>query len=137
MKVAKNQGLFRKYHRCYDGLATRGKDLLMADEERDRAIDFVIASLAGLAVNDQSQDIQLEKLIHSGETAERRLDRCERVLKLMIRAGRRERRIRREQEERYNRSLRELLDSQTHTDSRLDAIVDIVRQNFGSGEEAI
>jgi hypothetical protein len=81
------------------------------------------------------KDLQLEKLIHSDETAERRLDRCERVMKLIVRAGRRERRIRREQEEDYNRSLRELLDSQTHTDSRLDALVDIVRQNFGSGEE--
>jgi len=53
---------------------------------------------------------------------------------LMIRAGRRERRIMREQAEHYNRSLRELLDSQTHTDRRLDALVDIVRQNFGSRE---
>ena len=107
----------------------------MADEERDRAIDFVIESLAGLAVNDHKQDIQLERLIHSDETAELRLDRCERILKLMIRAGQRERKIRREQAEHYNRSLRELLDSQTHTDSRLDALVDIVRQNFDSGEE--
>ena len=107
----------------------------MADEGHDRALDFVIQSLAGLAVNDQKQDSQLEKLIHSDETAELRLDRCERVLKLMIRAGRRERRIRREQEADYNRSLRELLDSQTHTDSRLDALIDIVRQSFGGGEE--
>jgi len=96
-------------------------------------MDFVIESLAGLAVNDQRQDIRLEELFHSHERAERRLDRCERVLKLVIRAGRRERRIRREQDEYYNRRLRELLDSQTHTDSRLDALVDIVRQNFGSG----
>ena len=106
----------------------------MTDEERDRAMDFVIESLAGLAANDQRQDIQLGNLNHSHDKAERRLDRCERVLKLMVRAGRRERRIRREQEEDYRRSLRELLDSQTHTDSRLDALVDIVRQNFGSGE---
>lgn len=108
----------------------------MTDEERDRAMDFVIESLAGLAANDQRQDIRLGSLNHSHQTAERRLDRGERLLKLIIRAGRRERRIRREQEEHYNRSLRELLDSQTHTDSRLDALVDIVRQNFGSGEEA-
>jgi len=99
-------------------------------------MDFVIESVACLAANDQKQDLQLEKLIHSDDTAELRLDRCERVLKLMIRAGRRERRIRREQAEHYNRSLRELVDSQTHTDSRLDALVDIVRQYFGSGEEA-
>lgn len=97
---------------------------------------FVIENLAGLVANDQRQDLQLEKLIHSHETTERRLDRCERVLKLIIRAGRRERRIRREQEDHYNRSLREFLDSQTHTDSRLDALVDIVRRNFGREEEA-
>ena len=105
----------------------------MTDEERDRAMDFVIESLAGLEANDQRQDISLEELIHSHKIAERRLGRCERLLKLMIRAGRRERRIRREKEEHYNRRLRELVDSQTHTDSRLDALVDIVRQNFGSG----
>lgn len=105
----------------------------MTDEERDRAMDFVIESLGGLAANDQTQDIRLEAVIHSFETADRRLNRCERVLKLMIRAGRRERKIRREQEEHYNLRLRELLDSQTHSDSRLDALVDIVRQNFGSG----
>ncbi len=105
----------------------------MTDEERDRAMDFVIESLAGLAANDQSQDISLEELTHSHETAERRLDRCERILKLTIRAGRRERRIRRDQEEYFNRRLSELLDSQTHTDGRLDALVDIVRQNFGGG----
>jgi hypothetical protein len=55
MTVAKNQHLSGKYHGCYDELATHGKDLPMADEERDRAIDFVIESLASLAVNDQRQ----------------------------------------------------------------------------------
>jgi hypothetical protein len=130
MRVAKNQRLSRKFQRCYY-VATHGKDLAMTDEERDRAMDFVIESLAGLAANEQRQDISLEELIHSHETAERRLGRCERILKLMIRAGRRERRIRREQEEHYNRRLGELLDSQSHTDGRLDAVVDIVRQNFG------
>lgn len=61
----------------------------MTDEERDRAMDFVVESLAGLAVNVQRQDIRLERLFRSYEMAERRLNRCERVLKLMIRAGRR------------------------------------------------
>lgn len=48
MRVAKNQRLFSQYHRCYDGFATHGEDLPMTDEERDRAMDFVIESLAGL-----------------------------------------------------------------------------------------
>ena len=61
---------------------------------------------------------------------EYRLDRYERMLKLMIRAGRRERTIRREQDERYDRRYQELLASQAHTDSRLDALIDIVRQRM-------
>jgi len=132
MKVAKNQHLFRKYHACYDGLATRGKDILMTNEERDRAMDFVIESLAGLVANDQKQDARLNKLITSHEKAEHRLNRYERIMKLMIRAGRRERRTRSQADERLTNALAELADSQAHTDSRLDAIVDIVRQNFGS-----
>lgn len=86
MNVAKEQHLFKQYHRCYDVLATHGRDLPMSDEERERAMDFVIKSLAGLAVNDQTQDIRLEEVIHSYETTERRLNRSERVLKLMMRA---------------------------------------------------
>jgi multidrug resistance efflux pump len=125
MKVAKNQGLFRKYHRCYDGLAARGKGLLMTNEERDRAMDFVIKSLAGLVANDQKQDARLDKLIASHEKAEHRLDRYERIMKLMIRAGRRERRTRSQADERLTNALAELADSQAHTDSRLDALVDL------------
>lgn len=77
MNVAKNQLLFSQYHRCYDGFATLGKGLPMTDEERDRAMDFVIKCLAGLAVNDQRQDARLDKLIASHEKAEHRLDRSE------------------------------------------------------------
>lgn len=40
MKVDNKQDLSREYHRCYDGISTRGKDLLMTNEERDRAMDF-------------------------------------------------------------------------------------------------
>jgi hypothetical protein len=69
MNIAKNQHLSQGCHHCYDGLATRGKDLRMSNEERDRAMDFVVERLAGLAVNDQRQDIRLEELIHSHETA--------------------------------------------------------------------
>jgi len=133
MNVDKNQHLSTIFHRCYDGFATDGKGLLMTEEERDRAMDFVVETLAGLVVSGHKQDVRLEKLISSHEQTKRRLDRCERVLKLLIRAGRRERKIRREQDERYNRRFGDLHDSQTHTDSRLDAMVDIVRQNLGGG----
>src|SRR4029078_8071776 len=108
MKVAKNQHLSRKYHACYDRLATRGKDLLMTNEERDRAMDFVIESLAGLVENDQKQDARLDKLIASHEKAEDRLDRYERIMKLMIRAGRLERHTRSQAYERFPNALAEL-----------------------------
>ena len=52
----------------------------MTNEERDRAMDFVIGSLAGLVANDQKQDARLDKLIASHEKAEHRLDRYERIM---------------------------------------------------------
>lgn len=102
----------------------------MKDEERDRAMDFVIETLAGLAANDQRQDARLDKLIAFHEKAEHRLDRYERIMKLMIKAGRRERRTRSRADERLTNALAELAGSQAHTDSRLDALVDIVRQRL-------
>jgi chromosome segregation ATPase len=134
MTVAKNQGLSRKYHRCYDGLATRGKGLLMTSEERDRAMNFVIDSLAGLVANGEKQNARLDKLIASHEKAEHRLDRYDRILRLMIRAGRRERSTRSQADERLTKALAELADSQAHTDSQLDALVDIVRQRLNGGQ---
>jgi len=105
----------------------------MTEEERDRAMDFVIESLAGLAANDQRQDARLDKLIASHEKAEHRLDRYERIMKLMIGAGRRERRTRSQADERLTNALAELADSQAHTNIRLDALVDIVRQRLNGG----
>ena len=62
---------------------------------------------------------------------EYKLDRLERVLKLMIRAGRRERQTRSEADERLTNALAELAHSIAHTDSKLDVLVDIGRQRNG------
>jgi hypothetical protein len=69
--------------------------------------------------------------------AERRLNRYERIMKMMIRAGRRERRARHESDERLTKALTDLTEAQkrteysiAHTDSKLDALVDIVRQRL-------
>jgi DNA repair ATPase RecN len=114
----------------------------MTDVERQRAMDFIVETLGRLSVNDQSQDARLDKLIESHEKAYHRLDRDERILKLMIRAGRRERRTRSEADGRLTEALAELAEAQkgltesqkrtedsiAHTDSKLDALVDIVRR---------
>lgn len=107
----------------------------MTDEERQRAMDFIVETLGRLSVNDQTQGARLEKLIESHERAEHRLERDERILKLMIRAGRRERHTRSEADERLTKALAELAEAHksteasiAHTDSKLDALVDIVRQ---------
>jgi hypothetical protein len=107
----------------------------MTDEERQRAMDFIVEQQAKNAV-------EIEKLLDSHRRAEQRLglteqllerdqyrlDRDERILKLMIRAGRRERRTRSEADERLTRALAELAESQKHSDGKLDALVDIVRR---------
>jgi hypothetical protein len=58
----------------------------MTDEERQRAMDFIVDQQAKLSVNQQKGD--------------ERISRLERILKLMINAGRRTRRQLRETEER-------------------------------------
>jgi hypothetical protein len=100
----------------------------MNNEERQRAMDFIVETLGRLSVNDQSQDARLDKLIESHEKAYHRLDRNERILKLMIRAGRRA-------DVRLTKALAELTEKQkrtedsiAHTDGKLDALVDIVRR---------
>ena len=76
---------------------------------------------------------------------EERLDRLERIAKLMVRAGLRARREMRQQddkitimidaqiknEERFAKLAQaqtELAESQTHTDRRLDTLIDIVKE---------
>ncbi|MGH9907631.1 MAG: hypothetical protein ACRD8U_18845 [Pyrinomonadaceae bacterium] len=79
-------------------------------------------------------------------TPEQRFDRLERIVKLMVKAGLRARRQLREQadkidmiigfqiqnEERFAKNeerFAKLAESQAHTDRRLDALIDIVRQD--------
>ena len=103
----------------------------MTDEERNRAIDFIVDQQA-------KNSVRIERLIEAHEKAEHRLvrdeyklDRLERILKLMIRAGRRERSTRSEADERLTNALAVLAQSIAHTDSKLDVLVDIVRQRNG------
>jgi hypothetical protein len=70
-------------------------------------------------------------------TSEARLNRLERIGRLLVRAGMRERTLVREHEDKINilfnaqikteESLVTLAEAQTHTDHRLDALIDIIR----------
>jgi len=104
------------------------RDLPMTDEERQRAMDFIIAQQAKFSANIEKHDD--------------RLGRLERIVKLMARAGLRARRQMREQDQRFDQrfagvteALKTLAEAQTrtetsiaHTDKRLDALIDIVRE---------
>lgn len=90
-------------------------------------MDFIVAQQAKNAV-------EIDRLIESHRQAEHRFDRDERVLKLMIRAGRRARHHMREQDERWERRHADLLKSQAHTDARLDALIDIVRRQHNGAK---
>lgn len=105
----------------------------MTDEERQRAMDFIVAQQA-------KHSVDIDKLIEAQRKAELRferdefrLDRDERILKLVISAGRRERRTRSEADERLTKALAVLAESQAHTDHRLDALIDIVQQQRNGG----
>ena len=105
-------------------------------------MDFIVEQQA-------KNSVAIDKLIESQHKAELRferdelrLDRDERLLKLIIRAGRRERRTRSEADERLTNALAELAkaqkteDSIAHTDNKLDALVDIVRQQRNGGSQS-
>jgi hypothetical protein len=107
----------------------------MTDEERQLAMDFIVEQQAKFFVD-------IDKLNESYRNAEGRFDRDERVLKLMIRAGRRLRKRVRELDERFEQrfakltdALRTLAEAQTrteasvsHTNRRLDDLIDLVRE---------
>jgi hypothetical protein len=107
----------------------------MTDEERQRQMDFIIEQQAQFTVNIQKleENMQkleenMQKLEESDVRAAKRLDRLERVLKLAIRAGLRERKETRQSFKETNKSIKALVDSQAHTDKRLDALIDVVNQ---------
>jgi hypothetical protein len=72
------------------------------------------------------------------KNAEERLDRLERIAKLLVRAGLRARREMRQQDDKITimidaqikneERFAELAESQKHTDRRLDALIDIVKE---------
>lgn len=107
----------------------------MTDEERQRTMDFILAQQAQFWASIQKLEASRAKHEEShaqieetqrGEAVKTNLhdhlmDRLERILKLVVRAGLRERKQTRERME----ALRE---SQAHSDKRLDVLIDIVRE---------
>lgn len=95
----------------------------MENGRTERQIEFIVDTLAELAVNDQKHD--------------QRLSRLERVAKLIVNAGLRERKNRSEADERLTVALVDLAEAQkkteasiAHTDSKVDALVDMMRKRM-------
>ena len=107
----------------------------MTDEERHRAMDFIVEQQAKFSVESEQFNERYRKQEH-------RFDRDERILKLMIKAGRSARQHMREQDKIFhdqqafvNEKFAALAQAQAlteasiaHTDKRLDALIDIVRE---------
>jgi hypothetical protein len=106
----------------------------MTDEERQRAMDFIVAQQA-------KNSVEIEKLLESHRKAEQRpglsehrldrdqyrFDRDERILNLMIRSGRKVRQEMRQQHQQFLDEIKVMKEFQAHSDRRLDALIDIVR----------
>jgi len=106
----------------------------MTDEERQRAMDFIVEQQA-------KNSVEIERLLESHRKAEQRLglsehrldrdeyrfDRDERILKLIIRAGRKVRQEMRQQHQQFLDEIKVMKEFQAHSDRRLDALIDIVR----------
>lgn len=93
----------------------------MTNEQMERKMEFIVDTLARVAVNDEKHEM--------------RLSRLERIMKLVVRAGLRERSARTQGDERLKKAMTELAEAQkrteesiAHTDKRLDAMIDFVRE---------
>jgi hypothetical protein len=100
----------------------------MTNEQMERKMEFIAETLARVAVSQERHEA-------NHENQDRRMSRLERVVKLMVRAGLRERNARTAGDERLKEAMSELAAAQkrteesiAHTDKRLDALIDIVRQ---------
>jgi hypothetical protein len=114
----------------------------VTDEEINRKFDTVAGLIADVAVNQQKAGERMNR-------TDERVSRIERVLTLAIRAGQRERRQWRERhaslvdaqarteeaQARTEAALTRLAEAQAHTDSRLDALIDIVREGRNGKSE--
>ena len=77
----------------------------LTDEERQRQMDFILEQQAQFVTN-------IQRLEEAQANADKRTDRLERVMKMMVRAGLRARREMREQDAR----ITTLVDSQVRTE---------------------
>ena len=84
-------------------------------------MEFIVETLARVAVNDEKHEM--------------RLSRLERIMKLVVRAGLHERSARTQGDEGLKKAMTELAEAQkrteesiAHSDKRLDALIDFVRQ---------
>ena len=100
----------------------------MTDEERQRQMDFIIGQQAQFTVNMQRFEENMQKLEEADTRAAKRVDRLERVMKLVIRAGLRERKEMRQSFKETSESIKALVTSQAHTDQRLDALINFVNE---------
>ncbi len=112
----------------------------MTEDELNQKFEFITNILADVSVKQQQAEERLAHWENRMNRSDARPDRLERVLKLAIRAGQRERRewhtrhalleekAAQSAEETRN-ALKQLAESQPHTDKRLGALIDIVRQD--------
>ena len=98
----------------------------MTDEERQRAMNFIVEQTA-------KNSVEIEKLLESHRKGEGRLDGTERILSLLVRAGSRARRDFNQRFANVSDALKALAEAQfrteasiRHTDERLDGLIDIV-----------
>ena len=107
----------------------------MTNEQMERKMEFIVETLARVAVSQERQELNQERQGLTNEAHEMRLSRLERIAGLMARAGLRERSARTKGDEQLKQAMAELAAAQkrteesiAHADVRLDALIDIVRQ---------
>ena len=100
----------------------------MTDEERQHTMDFILAQQAQFWASIQKLEESQQNTAAKINRHDHQMDRLERILKLGIKAGMRERKRARERDQSFEQRMEALRESQAHSDKRLDALIDIVRE---------
>ena len=88
----------------------------MTNEQMERKMEFIVETLARVAVSQERQELIQERLGLNYEKHEMRLSRLERIAGLMARAGLRERTARTKGDEQLKQAMAELAAAQKRTE---------------------
>lgn len=106
----------------------------MIPEEMERLMQFILEQQAQLSANMGKAEERITRIEGIQENTARQIEHLGNALVALTEAHERTREELAESWARTQGALKELAESQAHTDRRLDALIDVVRGGQGAGQ---